>query len=67
MWKVKRMNTARIVVLIIALSTGGIATCLANRPADNTPTQTESIVRLLAAAGTGDAGFAIEPSTAPPR
>jgi hypothetical protein len=57
------MNTARIVVLTIALSTGGIAACLANRPADNTPARTESLVRLLAAAGTGAAGFTIEPST----
>jgi hypothetical protein len=61
------MNTARIVVLTIALSTGGIAACLANRPADIKPARTELIVRLLAAAGTGDARFAIEPSTATPR
>ena len=58
------MNTARIVVLTIALSTGGIAACLANRPADIKPTRTELIVRLLAAAGTGDARFAVVPSTA---
>jgi hypothetical protein len=58
------MNTARIVVLTIALSTGGLAACLASRPADIKPTRTESIMRLLAAAGTGDARFAIEPSTA---
>ena len=61
------MNTARIVVLTIALSTGGIAACLATRPADIKPTRTESIVRLLAAAGTGAAGFAIPPSTAAQR
>jgi hypothetical protein len=61
------MNTARIVVLTIALSTGGIAACLADRPADIQPTRTESIVRLLAAAGTGDARFAIEPPTASQR
>ena len=61
------MNTARIVVLTIALSTGGIAACLATRPADIKPTRTESIMRLLAAAGTGDARFAIEPSTAAQR
>ena len=61
------MNTARIVVLAIALSTRGIAACLANRPADIKPTRTESIVRLLAAAGTGGARFAIEPSTAAQR
>jgi hypothetical protein len=61
------MNTARIVVLTIALSTGGIAACLADRAADIKPTRTESIVRLLAAAGTGDARFAIEPSAAAQR
>jgi len=61
------MNTARIVVLTVALSTGCIAACLANRPADNKPIRTESIVRLLAAAGTGDARFAIEPSRAAQR
>jgi hypothetical protein len=61
------MNTARIVVLTIALSTGGIAACLATRPADIKPTRTESIVRLLAAAGTGAAGFAIPSSTAAQR
>jgi len=61
------MNTARIVVLTSALSTGGIVACLANRPADINPTRTESIVRLLAAAGTGDARFAIELSTAAQR
>jgi hypothetical protein len=61
------MYTARIVVLTIALSTGGIAACLASRPADIKPARTESIVRLLAAAGTGAAGFAIAPSTAAQR
>jgi len=29
MWKVKRMNTARIVVLTIAIGAGGIAACVA--------------------------------------
>jgi hypothetical protein len=61
------MNTARIVVLTIALSTGGIAACIASRPADISPTRTESIVRLLAAAGTGDPRFAIAPSRAAQR
>jgi hypothetical protein len=61
------MNTARIVVLTIALSTCGIAACLANRPADIKPARTESLVRLLAAAGTGDARFATAPSTAAQR
>jgi hypothetical protein len=54
-------------VLTIALSTGGIAACLAHRPADIKPIRTESIVRLLAAAGTGDVHFAIAPSTAAQR
>ena len=58
------MNTARIVVLIIALSTGGIAACLANRPADNKPARIETIVRLLTAAGTGNPYFSTEASTA---
>ena len=62
------MNTARIVVLTIALSTGGIAACLADRPtADIKPARTELIARLLAAAGTGDARFAFAPSTAAQR
>ena len=30
MWKVKRMNTARIVVLTIAVGTGGLAAYAAN-------------------------------------
>jgi hypothetical protein len=61
------MNTARIVVLTIALSTGGIAACLANGPADNKPARIETIVHLLTAAGTGDARFTIEASTAAQR
>ena len=32
MWKVKRMNTARIVVLTIAIGAGGIAATLASGP-----------------------------------
>ena len=35
MWKVKRMNTARIVVLTIAVGAGGLAACPANG-SDNT-------------------------------
>jgi pilus assembly protein CpaB len=38
MWKVKRMNTARIVVLTIALGAGGIAAYLASG-SDKTPAQ----------------------------
>ena len=42
MWKVKRMNTARIVVLTIAVGAGGLAACPANR-SDNTLPPTDSI------------------------
>jgi len=38
MWKVKRMNTARIVVLTIAVGAGGIAAYLASG-SDNTPAE----------------------------
>ena len=34
MWKVKRMNTARIVVLANAVGAGGIAASLAGKPGD---------------------------------
>ena len=61
------MNTARIVVLTLAISTGSIAACLAARPADSRPARIESIVQLLAAAGTGDARLAITASTAAQR
>ncbi len=47
MWKVKRMDTARIVVLTTADITGGIAAYLANR-SDNTPLPAEPVVRLPA-------------------
>jgi pilus assembly protein CpaB len=30
MWKVKRMNSARIIVLAVAIGAGGIAACLAS-------------------------------------
>ena len=42
MWKVKRMNTARIVVLTIAV-TGGIAAYLANG-SDNTSLLAEPVL-----------------------
>ena len=42
MWKVKRMNTARIVVLTIAVGVGGIAAWPADR-SDNTLPPTDSI------------------------
>jgi pilus assembly protein CpaB len=34
MWKVKRMNTARLVVLANAVGAGGIAAFLAGKPGD---------------------------------
>jgi pilus assembly protein CpaB len=47
MWKVKRMDTARIVVLTTADGTGGIAAYLANRP-DSTPLPAGPVARLPA-------------------
>ena len=47
MWKVKRMNTARIIVLTIALGAGGIAAYAASR-SDNTPAPTEPVASLQA-------------------
>src|ERR1700694_6035116 len=45
MWKVKRMNTARIVVLTIAVGAGGIAAYL-SRGSDNKPLPTEPVAQL---------------------
>src|SRR5580704_8516568 len=45
MWKVKRMNTARIVVLAIAVGAGGIAAYLASG-SDNKPAPTEPAAQL---------------------
>ena len=45
MWKVKRMNTARIVVLAIAVGAGGIAAYLASG-SDAKPPATEPVVQL---------------------
>ncbi len=45
MWKVKRMNTARIVVLTIAVGAGGIAAYLASG-SDNKPLPAEPVVQL---------------------
>ena len=47
MWKVKRMNTARIVVLTTADGAGGIAAYLANR-SDNPRLPSEPVARLPA-------------------
>jgi len=46
MWKVKRMNTARIVVLTIAVGAGGTAACLASG-SDNKPLPTEAQLRTV--------------------
>src|ERR1700688_6612 len=45
MWKVKRMNTARIVVLTIAVGAGGIAAYLASG-SDNTPAPAAPVAQL---------------------
>src|SRR4051794_32034200 len=45
MWKVKRMNTARIVVLAIAIGAGGIAAYLASG-SDNKPLPPEPVAQL---------------------
>jgi pilus assembly protein CpaB len=45
MWKVKRMNTARIVVLAIAIGAGGIAAYLASG-SDSTPPPAEPVAQL---------------------
>jgi len=45
MWKVKRMNTARIVVLTIAVGAGGIAAYLASG-SDNKPPPAEPVAQL---------------------
>src|SRR6201987_1338426 len=45
MWKVKRMNRARIVVLAIAIGAGGVAAYLASG-SDNKPAATEPVAQL---------------------
>jgi pilus assembly protein CpaB len=45
MWKVKRMNTARIVVLTLAVGAGGIAAYLASG-SDNKPAPAEPVAQL---------------------
>ena len=47
MWKVKRMNTARIVVLATAGGAGGIAACFASG-SDGKPLPTEPVGQLQA-------------------
>ena len=46
MWKVKRMNRARIVVLAIALGAGGVAAYLASGFGNNQPAPTEPVAQL---------------------
>src|SRR5580700_1659293 len=45
MWKVKRMNRARIVVLTIAIGAGGVAAYLASG-SDSRPPPTEPVAQL---------------------
>jgi pilus assembly protein CpaB len=45
MWKVKRMNTARIVVLTIAVGAGGVAAYLASG-SDNKPAPAEQVAQM---------------------
>jgi len=46
MWKVKRMNRARIVVLTIALGAGGVAAYLASGSDSKTPAPAEPVAQL---------------------
>ena len=46
MWKVKRMNRARIIVLTIALGAGGVAAYLASGSGGNPPPQAEAAPQL---------------------
>jgi pilus assembly protein CpaB len=45
MWKVKRMNRARIIVLTIAIGAGGVAACLASG-SDSKPPPAEPVAQL---------------------
>jgi len=45
MWKVKRMNRARIVVLTVAIGAGGVAAYLASG-SDTRPPQAEPVAQL---------------------
>jgi pilus assembly protein CpaB len=46
MWKVKRMNTARIVVLTIAVGAGGVAAYLVSGSDNSKPAPAEPVVQL---------------------
>jgi pilus assembly protein CpaB len=69
MWKVKRMNTAPIVVLTIALGAGGCVAYPAsgsdNKPAPTEPVaQSQTMDLLVAKSGTG-LGQAVVPERTP--
>ena len=64
MWKVKRMNTARIVVLTIAIGAGGIAAYLASgsdQPAAPAPTAQLDTVEILVAKSDIGLGQSVKP------
>src|SRR5438128_6423494 len=65
MWKVKRMNTARIVVLTIAIGAGGIAAYLASgsdrQPAALEATAQLPTVDILVAKGDIGLGQSVKP------
>ena len=65
MWKVKRMNTARIVVLTIAIGAGGIAAYLAsgsdNQPAAPAPVAQLQTVDVLVAKADIGLGQSVKP------
>jgi pilus assembly protein CpaB len=64
MWKVKRMNTARIVVLTIAIGAGGIAAYLASgsdKPAPAEPTAQLPTVDVLVAKSDIGLGQSVKP------
>jgi pilus assembly protein CpaB len=64
MWKVKRMNTARIVVLTIAIGAGGIAAYLASgsdQPAAPAPTAQLETVEILVAKSDIGLGQSVKP------
>ena len=67
MWKVKRMNTARMIVLTIALGAGGVAAYRANE-CDNTQDPAKVVARSqtadFAKPGTGS-GHAVNPQRTP--
>jgi pilus assembly protein CpaB len=69
MWKVKRMNTAPIVVLTTARGAGGIAAYPAsgsdNKPAPTEPVAQLQTVDLLVAESCTGLGQAVEPERTP--